>query len=187
MFPKQRLIAFIHAFTIASAPFSSIIGLVLFGMLTASPKPKPPETLQELLPAAERKSFKGEFAEALVLYDKAKAQLPRTSVVMIDIHWGKGATYFRQFTIANSRVRSLRIKSRSDSSLRDDYQKAKSKATMLFNQGVGEFLETAKIAETIGRRECGQNIRAILPRLEKGMVRYNNPYSFYLNNATTGC
>lgn len=187
MFPKQRLIAFIHAFTIASAPFSSIIGLVLFGMLTAPPKPKPPETVQELLPAAERKSFKGEFAEALVLYDKAKAQLPRTSVAMIDIHWGKGGTYFRQFTIANSRVRSLRIKSQSDSSLTDDYQEAKSKAKTLFHQGVSEFLKAAEVAETIGRKECGKNIRAVLPRLERGMSRYNNPYSFYLNNASTGC
>jgi hypothetical protein len=179
--------AAIQTLTILSAPFSTIIGLVVFGMLTAPPKPKPPETVQELLPAAQRKSFKGEFAEALLLYDKAKAQLPRTSVAMIGIHWGKGATYFGQFRKANSRVRSLRIKSRSDSSLTDDYQQAKSKATTLFNQGVGEFLEAAEIAETIGRRECGQNIRAILPKLQKGMVRYNNPYSFYLNNATTGC
>ena len=92
MFPKQRLIAFIHAFTIASAPFSSIIGLVLFGMLTAPPpsQQKPPETLAELLPAARMKSDQGKFEEALVLYDKAMAQSSSTSVAMIDIHWGKG-------------------------------------------------------------------------------------------------
>jgi hypothetical protein len=106
---------------------------------------------------------------------------------MIDIHWGKGATYFRQFAIANSRVRSLKIKSQSDKSKTWEYQRADTKAKTLFHQGKNEFLQAAEVAETIGRRECGQNIRAILPQLEKGMVRYNNPYSNYLSVATTGC
>ncbi|ACK72254.1 hypothetical protein PCC7424_3875 [Gloeothece citriformis PCC 7424] len=38
MFPKQNIVAFIHALQLASMPFSATIGLVIFGMLTAPPR-----------------------------------------------------------------------------------------------------------------------------------------------------
>jgi tetratricopeptide (TPR) repeat protein len=187
-FPKQSWIAFFHALMVASAPFSTVIGLVLFGMLTAPPvKQKPPETLAELLPAAETKLTFGKYEEAIALYDKTIAQSPKTSIVLVSAYWGRGAARLNQFTIANSRVRSLRIKSQSDKSLTDEYQAAQAKAKALFDRGVADHLKAAEVADSIGLTECGQQIREILPRLERGMIRYNNPYSSYLNRKLTRC
>ena len=48
-------------------------------------------------------------------------------------------------------------------------------------------MKAAEIADSIGLRGCAQNIRAALPQLKRGMLRYNNPYSNYLSRRTTGC
>jgi hypothetical protein len=183
MFPKQSLVALFHALQVASMPFATVIGLVLFGMLTAPPsQQKPPETISEMLSAAENSKYE----EALVPYNKIIAK-SSYSPVLISAYWGRGATYFRQFTRINTRVRSLRLKMRSDPSFTDEYQTTQKEAQALFNQGISDYLKVAVIADSSGLKACGNEIRAILPQLETGMVRYNNPYDIYLQRNLTHC
>ena len=43
--------------------------------------------------------------------------------------------------------------------------------------------------ESVGLRltACSQEIRQLLPQLQKGMVRYNNPYDLYLKRTLPRC
>jgi hypothetical protein len=183
MFPKQSWVAVFHALQVASMPFATVIGLVLFGMLTAPPsQQKPPETVSEMLSAAENSKYE----EALLLYNKIIAK-SSYSPVLISAYWGRGATYFRQFTRINTRVRSLRLKMRNDPSFTAEYQANQKEAQTLFNQGISDYLKVATIADSSGLKTCGQEIRSALPKLEKGMVRYNNPHELYLQRNLTNC
>ena len=187
MFPKQSLVALFHALQVASMPFATVIGLVLFGMLTAPPsRQKPPETISEMLSEAENNALHGNNEEALALYNQIIAKSPE-SFVLISAYWGRGATHFQQFTRINTTVRSLRLKMRSDPSFTDEYQTTQKEAQALFNQGISDYLKVAVIADSSGLKACGSEIRAILPQLETGMVRYNNPYDIYLQRNLTHC
>ena len=116
MFPKQSWVALLHALQISSMPFSTVIGLVLFGMLTAPPsQQKPPETVSEMFSAAESKTLRGKYEQALALYNQIIAKSPE-SLVLASAYWGRGATYFKQFTRVNTRVRTLKLIPRSDRS-----------------------------------------------------------------------
>ena len=183
MFPKQSWVALFHALQVASMPFATVIGLVLFGMLTApASQQKPPETVSEMLSVAENSKYE----EALLLYNKIIAKSPE-SFVLISAYWGRGATYLRQFTRINTTVRSLKLKMRSDLSFTDEYQTTQKAAQTLFNQGISDYLKVAAIADSSGLKTCGNEIRAILPQLETGMVHYNNPYDLYLQRNLTRC
>jgi hypothetical protein len=183
MFPKQSWVALFHALQVASMPFATVIGLVLFGMLTAPPsQQKTPKTVSEMLSVAENSKYE----EALVLYNKIIAK-SSYSPVLISAYWGRGATYFRQFTRINTRVRSLKIKMRSDPSFTDEYQTTQKEAQTLFNLGISDYLKVATIADSSGLKTCGQEIRSAIPKLEKGMVRYNNPHELYLQRNLTHC
>lgn len=187
VFPKQSWVAFFHAVKVASMPFSTVIGLVLFGMLTAPPAHrKSPETLPEILSAAESKVFLGEYEEALGYYDKIIAQSPE-GLVLVSAYWGRGATHLRQFTRVNTRVRSLRLKMRSDSRVADEFEVMQRSAQALFERGVADHLKAAQMADDSGLTDCGQEIRNLLPKLQKGMVRYNNPYDVYLKRTLPRC
>jgi tetratricopeptide (TPR) repeat protein len=107
MFPRQNLAALIHALTVAAMPFSTVIGLVLFGMLTAPPsQQKSPETVSEIFSAAETKALQGKYKEALDLYNQIITKSPK-SWALASAYWERGATYFNQFTRVNTKVRSL--------------------------------------------------------------------------------
>jgi tetratricopeptide (TPR) repeat protein len=187
VFPKQSWVAFFHAVKIASMPFSTVIGLVLFGMLTAPPAhQKSPETLSEMLSVAESKVFLGEYEEALGYYDKIIAQSPE-GLVLASAYWGRGATYLRQFTRVNTRVRSLRLKMRSDSRVADEFEVMQRSAQALFDRGVADHWNAAQVADASGLVACGQEIRNLLPKLPKGMVRYNNSYDIYLKRTLPRC
>jgi tetratricopeptide (TPR) repeat protein len=187
VFPKQSWVAFFHAVKIASMPFSTVVGLVLFGMLTAPPAhQKPPETLSEMLSAAESNIFLGKYEEALGYYDKIIAQSPE-GLVLASAYWGRGATHLRQFTRVNTKVRSLRLKVRSDSSVADEYEAMQRSAQALFERGVADHWKAAQMADDAGLADCGQEIRNLLPKLQKGMVRYNNPYDYYLKRTLPRC
>jgi tetratricopeptide (TPR) repeat protein len=187
MFPRQNLAALIHALTVAAMPFSTVIGLVLFGMLTAPPsQQKAPETVSEMFSAAESKALRGKYEEALDLYNQIITKSPK-SWALASAYWGRGATYFKQFTRVNTKVRSLRIKTRSDKSLSDEYQTTQQAAQTLFNRGMSDHLKAAEIADSLGLTQCSSEIRAMLPQLERGMVRYNNPYSLYLKRTLPRC
>ena len=187
MFSKQSWVAVFHALQVASMPFSTVIGLVIFGMLTAPPSyQKPPETISELLSAAERKALSGKYEESQGLYNQIIAQSPGKSI-LASVYWGKGANYLNQFTRINSKVRSLRLKMRSDPHFSDDYQTTKQAAQTLFDQGMADHLKAAQLADESGFVACGQEIRKILPQLSIGMVRYNNPYFSYLKRNVPRC
>ncbi len=93
----------------------------------------------------------------------------------------------KQFTLINTRVRTLRLKTRSDKSFTHQYETTLKEAQNLFNQGVEDHLKAAKIAQESGLKACSQEIREILPQLQRGMVRYNNPYDLYLKRTLTRC
>ncbi len=146
MFPKQNIVALVHALQLASMPFSATIGLVIFGMLTAPPnQPKISKTVSEMLPAAESKVMHGKYDEALALYNKIIIKSPEP-LIKISAYWGRGATRLKQFTLINTRVRTLRLKTRSDKSFTHEYQTTLKNAQTLFNQGVSDHLKAAKIA-----------------------------------------
>ena len=187
MYTKQSWVSVFHALQMASMPFSTVIGLVIFGMLTAPPSyQKPPETISELFSAAEGRALAGKQEESRGFYNRIIAQSPGTWA-LASAYWGRGATYFNQFSKMNSRVRSLRLKMRSDPSFTNDYQTTQQAAQSLFNQGIADHRKAAQIAEASGLVACGQEIREILPRLSMGMVRYNNPYSLYLKRKLPRC
>ena len=187
MFPKQSWVALLHALQISSMPFATVIGLVLFGMLTAPPsQQKPPETVSEMFSAAESKTLRGKYEQALALYDQIIAKSPE-SLVLASAYWGRGATYFKQFTRVNTRVRTLKLKTRNDRSFADDYQTTQQAAQTLFERGVADHLKAAEIADSSGLTACSQEIRQVLPQLQKGMVRYNNPYDLYLKRTLPRC
>jgi hypothetical protein len=187
MFSKPSWVASFHALQIASMPLATVIGLVLLGMLTAPPsQQKPPKTVSEMLSAAERQSLLGKYEEALVLYNQIIAKTSEP-LVLVSAYWGRGATYFKQFTRVNTQVRSLRLKMRSDRTWADDYQATQKKAQTLFNRGVADHLKAAELADASGFTACGSEIRAIRPQLQTGMIRYHNPYDLYLKRTLTRC
>ena len=158
MFPRQNLAALIHALTVAAMPFSTVIGPVLFGMLTAPPsQQKPPETVSEMFSAAERKALRGKYEEALELYNQIITQSPE-SWALASAYWGRGATYFKQFTRVNTKVRSLRIKTQNDKNFTDEYQTTQQAAQTLFNRGMSDHLKAAEIAESVGLKDCSREI-----------------------------
>jgi hypothetical protein len=69
---------------------------------------------------------------------------------------------------------------RSDSNVADDFEEMQRSAQALFERGVGDYLKAAQVAGYSGLAACGQEILELLPKLQKGMVRYNNPYDVYL-------
>lgn len=187
MYTKQSWVAIFQALKMASMPFSTVIGLVIFGMLTAPPSyQKPPETISELLSAAERKALSGKYEESQDFYNQIIAQSPGKSI-LASAYWGRGANYLNQFTSINSKVRSLRVKMRSDHHFTDDYQTTKQAAQSLFNQGMADHLKAAQLADESGFATCSQKIREILSQLPMGMVRYNNPYFIYLKQNVPRC
>ncbi len=187
MYTKQSWVAVFQSLQMASMPFSTVIWLVIFGMLTAPPSyQKTPETISELLSAAERKALSGKYKESLGFYNQIIAQSPRKSI-LASAYWGRGANYLNQFTSINSKVRSLRLKMRSNPRFTDDYQTTKQEAQTLFDQGMADHLKAAQLAEESGFIACGQEIRKILPQLPTAMVRYNNPYFVYLKRSVPRC
>lgn len=187
MFSRQNWIAVVHALSIASMPFSTVIGLVLFGMLTAPPShQKPPETLPEMLSLAESKTRQGKFDEAVTLYDRVIAKSPE-SLILANAYWGRGATHLSRYTRLNMKVRSLKLKMKSGANFSDDYIATQQSARKLFDRGIADHLKAAEIADSSGLTACGQEIRAMLPQLRKGMIRYNNPYDLYLKRALPRC
>ncbi len=77
MHTKQSWVSVFHALQIASMPFSTVIGLVIFGMLTAPPSyQKPPETISELFSAAEGRALAGKQEESRGFYNRIIAQSP---------------------------------------------------------------------------------------------------------------
>jgi tetratricopeptide (TPR) repeat protein len=187
MFPRQNLAALIHALTVAAMPFSTVIGLVLFGMLTAPPsQQKSPETVSEMFSAAETKALQGKYEEALDLYNQIITKSPKSGA-LASAYWGRGATYFNQFTRVNTKVRSLKLKTRSDQSFAHEYQATQQAAQTLFNRGMSDHLKAAEIADSAGLTDCSREIRELLPQLQKGMVRYNNSYSIYLKKTLPRC
>jgi hypothetical protein len=76
---------------------------------------------------------------------------------------------------------------RSDPSFTDEYQTTQKEAQTLFNQGISDYLKVAEIADSSGLKTCGQEIRSALPKLEKGMVRYNNPHDNFLQQNPMQC
>lgn len=187
MFTQQKLAAFVHALTVAAMPFSTVIGLVLFGMLTAPPsQQKSPETVSEMFSAAESKALRGKYEEALDLYNQIITQSPK-SWALASAYWGRGATYFNQFTKVNTKVRSLKLKTRSDRSFDNEYKTTQQAAKTLFNRGMSDHLKAAEIADSVGLTDCSREIRELLPQLQKGRVRYNNPYSLYLKKTLPRC
>ncbi|ACK72260.1 hypothetical protein PCC7424_3881 [Gloeothece citriformis PCC 7424] len=147
---------------------------------------KIPETVSEMLPAAESKAIFGEYDEAISLYDKIITLSPEP-LILASAYWGRGATRMKHFTGINTRVRTLRLKIQSDKSFTDEYQTTQKEAQTLLNQGVEDHLKAAKVAQESGLKACSQEIREILPQLPGGMVRYNNPYDVYLKRTLPRC
>jgi hypothetical protein len=81
----------------------------------------------------------------------------------------------------------LRLKRQSDNSFTDDYKTIEKEAQTLFNRGISDHLKAAEIADYSGFKACGTEIRAILPQVERGMIRYNNPYDIYLKRTLPRC
>ena len=90
----------------------------------------------------------------------------------------RGAIALGHLTGVN--IRSLRLKVRSDSRVADEYEAMLRSAQALFERGVADHLKAAQVADDSGLADCGQEIRDLLPKLQKGMVRHNNPYDVYL-------
>ena len=84
-------------------------------------------------------------------------------------------------------MRTLKLKTGSDKSFADDYQTTQQAAQTLFERGVADHLKAAEIADSLGLTACSQEIRQLLPQLQKGMVRYNNPYDLYLKRTIPRC
>jgi hypothetical protein len=59
---------------------------------------------------------------------------------------------------------------RSDSSVGDDYEATQRSAQALFERGVADHLKAAQVADDSGLVICSQEIRELLPKLQKGMV-----------------
>ena len=76
---------------------------------------------------------------------------------------------------------------RSDSSVADDYEATQRSAQALFERGVADHLKAAQVADDSGLAACGQEIRDLLPKLQKGMVQYNNSYDIYLKRTPPRC
>jgi hypothetical protein len=81
----------------------------------------------------------------------------------------------------------VRLKVRSDSRLADDFEVMQRSAQALFERGVADHLKAAQVADDSGLAACSQEIRELLPKLQKGMVRYNNPYDIYLKRTPPRC
>ncbi|MEG3437870.1 hypothetical protein V0288_12150 [Pannus brasiliensis CCIBt3594] len=187
MFPRSNFLFFLNALMMSTRPFAMIIGLVLFGMLTAPPgHRKQPETVAEILTAAEGELSSSDYDGAIELYDRliAKTSDP---FLLSSAYWGRGAARLGQFTTVNSKVRWYRLEARTDKGFVDDYETASREAKEVYDRGVADHLKAAEIAESAGMTDCGREIREILPRLPKGMIRYNNPYGFYTGRKPPRC
>ena len=71
----------------------------------------------------------------------------------------------RYLTKVNIRVRLLRLKVRSDSSVADDYEATQRSAQALFDRGVADHLKAAHVADDSGLVVCSQKIRELLSKL----------------------
>ena len=187
MFPKQSSIALFHALSLSSMPVATVVGLVLFGMLTAPPpQQKPPETVSEVLSLAQNKARRGKFDEALALYDRAISNLPQSGV-LANSYWGRGAAHLQHFTRLNTKVRSLKLKAANDNSWKDDYGTARRAAESTFERGIADLQKAAEIAEASGLVACAGEIRESITQAETGMKRYNFPYELYVKRANLSC
>jgi hypothetical protein len=52
-------------------------------------------------------------------------------------------------------------------------------AQALFEWGVADHWKAAQVADDSGLAVCGQKIRKLLSKLQKGMDQFNNPYVVY--------
>jgi tetratricopeptide (TPR) repeat protein len=186
MFPKQHWFAFANTIIFSSAPFATVVGLVIFGMLTAPPPKKEPTTPQELVQEAETKTRQGKYEEAIALYNRAMEGMP-ASVELANAYWGRGAAYLQQYTRLRTRERTLKLKVRTDSTLADDYTKIAQIAAQTFVRGMADHEKAAQIAAASGFGSCATAIRETASRARDGMVRYNNAYVLYLPNGRVGC
>jgi tetratricopeptide (TPR) repeat protein len=186
MFPKQHWFAFANTIIFSSAPFATIVGLVLFGMLTAPPPKKEPTTPQELVREAETKTILGKYEDAIALYNRAMEKIP-ASVELANAYWGRGAAHLQQYTRLRTRERTLKLKARTDSSIAGDHAKIAQIAAQEFNQGMADHQKAAQIAESSGFGSCAAAIRETVSRAQDGMLRYNNAYLLYLPHGRLGC
>lgn len=186
MFPKQHWFALANTIIFSSAPIATVVGLVIFGMLTAPPLKKEPTTPQELVQEAESKTRQGKYEEGIALYNRAMKGMP-ASVELANAYWGRGAAYLQHYTRLRTRGRTLKIKARTDSTVADDHTKIAQIAAQVFNRGMADHEKAAQIATSSGFGSCATAIRETVSRAQDGMVRYNNAYVLYLSKGRVGC